>query len=241
MPVDRPGYQDDIDNIEEREYCYIDYAHAYISDIRLIRRCLEISKVPLWNLIKVLIRYHHNTRSNYTNFDMESCKLLYENGCDVTGLLHVACHMHDYNSIRYLVDNMSDVELYNLVHSREYIYLNLASLLLIDRLMNMRDRCFTSLLIDIVLKEDYQRHDNYWVIDNMNIYNSCYYIIKYMSIDDGKKFMKELNQLYDDRINGLTFNNNTERHIDEQLLHNNLLEYHFRPRGSHTKGAVQNS
>jgi hypothetical protein len=237
-------------NKNKNKYCYIDYAIAYISDIKLIQKCLEISKVPLRHIIKILFQYQHNI---HINFNVESCKLLYENGCNVTGLLHIACISYDYNSLKYLVNNMLATELFDLVNSREYIYLNLAGLLVIDRIMNMRDRCFTSLLMNVIMETDYNKCGTHWVIKNMTMYYKCYYIIKYMTVDDGKKIMEKINKIYDKRLKKTENDDNNimtssverlvnevggENLLAEKLLHNNLLEYHFRPRGSHTKGAV---
>jgi hypothetical protein len=247
-PQSQREYQDNMEEINANSvvYSYINYAHAYVSDIGLIRRCLQISRIPLWNSIKILTRFRRDAHKTYTNFNVESCKLLYENDCNVVGLLHIACNIKDYDSIRYLVNNMSENELHNLLHTREYIYLNLAFLLVVDRIMNMHDRCFIALLTDTIMTADNYIYDPYWIIPNMKIYNTIYFIIKYMTLDEGKKLHAKINNEYIYTLNNeYICNPAIISHVNvrdtltlEQLLYNNLLEYYFRPRGSHTKGAV---
>jgi hypothetical protein len=56
----------------------------------------------------------------------------------------------------------------------------------------------------------------------------CYYIIKHLSLEDGIKYVHELTDAYGNRSHGKTL---------ELTEINKLLAFHFRPRGSHTKGA----
>jgi hypothetical protein len=49
----------------------------------------------------------------------------------------IACNIHDYNSIVYLVNSTSVRELRNIFRSYNYVYLNLAAILIINRPCNM--------------------------------------------------------------------------------------------------------
>jgi hypothetical protein len=255
-------------NDEDYNYYYYEYAHAFISNINLIQRCLKISMIPLNNILRDLVRYERGVHCTYTHFDIESCKLLCNAGCNTTHLLSVACYMEDYNSIAYLINGMSVYELYDLICSGEFGFFNLTNILVVDRIYNMKDKCLIESLKSIISSNDIHIDDR--IMDNLLIYLRCYIIIKYMDIDEAKLLMTHINNLYISQIKEAK--NNTywftggsiiftskarvDRHIyvdppvnqygsstfiNDQLLHNNLLEYHFRPRGSHTKGATHSA
>jgi hypothetical protein len=133
--VEIRGINENLEDEDDIEYNLYEYAYAYLSNIDLIKKCLSISMVPLNYILFILTSPEVSELSyKYTNFDIESCKLLYNNKCDVVGLFAVACHKGDYNSMVYLVNNMSPYDIYELLYTGAYGLLNLAIVLVIDRI-----------------------------------------------------------------------------------------------------------
>jgi hypothetical protein len=69
----------------------------------------------------------------------------------------------------------------------------------------------------------------------------CYYVIRYMTQAEGKIHMTKRNEKYNELISRPGDRTPNTTIYDTHELYNSLLEYHFRPRGSHTKGAIHNS
>jgi hypothetical protein len=68
-------------------------------------------------------------------------------------------------------------------------------------------------------------HDPYYTFDcDTTAILLCYYIINYVTIAEGKSIVME-------DVNHFPAN---------KLLYDNLLEFHFRPRGLYTKSAIIN-
>jgi hypothetical protein len=227
----------DVEDEDDIEYNYYEYAYAYLSNIDLIKKCLSISMVPLNYILLVLTSPEVSALSyKYVNFCTESCKLLLYK-CNMGSLLAVACHKGDYNSMVYIVNNMSPYDIYDLLYTGAYELLNLTIILVIDRIYNLKDKCLITLLNDklssINSSINLSSIDLYYnSIDLLSMHLRCYTIIKYMSLDDAKLMMTKINGFYLAQ---------TKPGSDPgiiQLLHNKLLEFHFRPRGAHTKGAI---
>jgi hypothetical protein len=229
LPRDIEGYDpaEEDDEIDGRPYTYYTYAYAYVSSIELIRKCLAISKIPLFNSIQILIEY---TREDFIDIDVASCKLLRENGYNYKELLDIAYGLKNYDSTRYLIDSMSELELYAFITSDEYVCYGLWKILIIDKIYSTHDEYLISLL-------------NSHKIDRDNdIIIRCYKIIKHLTVMEGKTLMTNINTSYESRLRKIhgddTKSNDLRTQIKtEQSLHNELLIYHFTPRGSHTKGA----
>jgi hypothetical protein len=83
--------------------------------------------------------------------------------------------------------------------------------------------------ICITFKNKYIHPNVYFINDEIIL--KCYYIIKHMTQEDATAYMKKLNNKYD-------AHNDDECVNQQYLLHTQLLEYYFKPRGSHTKSAM---
>jgi hypothetical protein len=182
-------------------YCYV---YACVSNITLIRRCLTISKLPLNNAI-ILSSEHQN----YIGFNLESCILLCEHNFDHVHLLSIAYARHDYTSMKYIINCMSEIELFNIISANKYD--GLIYILFIDRIYNLNDD-----YLKLMCKTKYTMHSDTII--------SCYYIITYMSIEEGKEHI---------------YNIEKSKQFPKWVCRmKSLLEFHFRPRGSYTKGAI---
>jgi hypothetical protein len=107
-------------------YDYFDYGFAYLSDIILIRKCLKISMITLYNIIYELAYYYTHSRTygihkGYVRFDLESCKLLYESGFPIQNLLCIANACMEYESIKYIINVINAVGLVTILRSDLYI------------------------------------------------------------------------------------------------------------------------
>jgi hypothetical protein len=206
------------------EYSHIEYARACISNNTLLHKCLAISKIPIFNSLIVL----KNAQWQYLDIDLDCCKLLTSHEYNVrASLLELT---QDYDTIRYIIDGMSNLDLYNVLNSENNIEgrLRLYLLLLIDKIYIANDKCLNALL-----RRKIMSFEDEFDLDILPLIR-CYYIIKYLTIDEGKAMMKLVNKYYDDaRLGG----NTCMLLRDEQQLHNAMLEFHFTPRGGHTKGA----
>jgi hypothetical protein len=230
LPTDHQGYENNEIYVND-EYSLIDYACAFISDEKLVRRCISISPVAINMSVKILTDYESPMDLNYIKLDLESCKLLHDNKCNIVNLLTIAYYISDYNTIRYLIESMSKMELIELLTSELINILNsMYGIILIDTIDRMNDKCLNKIL--------YHKINSINILDNIyadvrdqKVILQCYYIIKYMTLDDGRKlFTSHIDSLFEwksDETKKLT--------KEYKLLYNNLLEFHFRPRGSHTK------
>jgi hypothetical protein len=109
-------------------------------------------------------------------------------------------------------------------------------IILIDTIHTISDKCLDRILhqkINSINVID----EHYSDIRDQIVILQCYYIIKYMTLDDGRKLLKKHIDRFivckSDEIMKLT--------EEYKLLYNNLLSFHFRPRGSHTKAALSTS
>jgi hypothetical protein len=231
---DDPYTVDEIekDDIElPTDYNKYDFIFACVSNINLINRCLVISKLPLSFAINRCTQ--HGTQM-FINFDLESCKLLQEAGFDNNNLLAVACAARDYNSIKYILMYMTELNLGELIMDKRFMFKNLTSIYIIDKI-HYHSNDFLKQLLKT-------RHFSSFN-DIYNIIIICYYIIRYLSREDGLSYINDIDKYLDDKIITLTQSGiNVDRWIEHRLsLHqliNHLLEFHFRPRGGHTKASL---
>jgi hypothetical protein len=134
--------------------------------------------------------------------------------------------------MRYIIDNMSDIIITDL-YNTTYFSLGLCNILIIDKIYELQDKYLIHLLRNILGKDDDPE-------DVELILVRCYYIIRWLTIDDGKEVMNYINLQYKSKllkpyiIHDIPLMNKIREH---QLLHNELLVSHFIPRGSHTKCA----
>jgi hypothetical protein len=247
---------DEDENVDEEEYIKededvddaydaSDYAFAYVSNINLIRRCHAISPVAINKSVEILTHNNESQYLRYINLNLESCKLLYENGCNLTCLLLIAYDISDYTTIRYIIDSMSKmdlIELFNLQYSIEYF--TTFGILLIDAIHKLNDAYLNKVLYNRLCKTystsisaDAVYNRSRGKLPDFEIVLQCYYIIKYMTVAEGQKLMALQNNIYDIQINIASDKKNKTLINKTKLFHNNLLEFHFKPRGSHTKAA----
>jgi hypothetical protein len=212
---------------EDDIYSYLDYVDAYVSDTKLIDKCLSISKIPIEYAIKMIVytAVYKDTCDIYLN--IESYKLLHKCGCRLNHLLLIACHVNDSQSIQYIMDNISESDLVKVMS--ESLPPNLNIILLIDKIMHMNDPYLKVFLKNIIMLVKYYK-DSYMVI------MQCYYITKYLTNGDDKQAAKELHKEYDTLLNRTVIPTNDIPLIRARLdLFNDVMNFHFRPRGAHTK------
>jgi hypothetical protein len=158
MPLNAYDFDANEDNIIEanREsneliYSFFDFIYAIMSHIDLISKCLAISRVPINNSIKFLPNSYRQL--GYINLDIESCKILHKHGCDLKAMLHIAYHVSNYDSMRYIIDNMSDIIITDL-YNTTYFSLGLCNILIIDKIYELQDKYLIHLLRNILGKDD---------------------------------------------------------------------------------------
>jgi hypothetical protein len=253
LPISSTEYENNIlagsnlddtdDDDDDDKYTLLDYAFAYASDINLIRRCLDVSPVAINASIKIVAHSESPDDYSYLKLDLESCTLLRENRCDVGSLLIIAYNMSDYDTVKYLIESMTNIELIELfMSSNSYIYFNIFGILLIDAIVKLDDKCVNTVLYNTLGKiNDRPRGPTEEHSDirghTLTIILQCYYVIKYLTLDAGRKLIAHQHKRYDYFIaTDRTHHNLYCKKI--KAFHDNLMSFHFRPRGSHTKSAV---
>jgi hypothetical protein len=206
-------------------YNKYDYVFACTSNILLINRCLLISKLPL---IFAINRCTRRGAQMFINFDIESCKLLHSEGFDSNTLLSIAYVARDYDSIRYILMHMTDINLGDLIMDQRFVFYNLPIIYIIDKIHE-----YPCDFIKKLLKTKHFTDCDYYY----GFIITCYYIVRYMSRKEGLSYLSKMNKHLDDKIL-LSKNTLDSWWSARKLLWNNLLEFHFRPRGGHTKASI---
>jgi hypothetical protein len=205
---------------------YLDFAYACASSTDLIRRCLKHSVIPLNNSIQALVHYECDETQGYASLDVSSCKLLLRNGCDIYNLLDITHNINNYNSVKFIINNMNVIELSKMLTS-DKLFKNLYVILLIDKIISTKDKCLITSL-------EHKLTEYNFYCANIRLVAHCYYIIRYTNAHQGKNIMAT----YNDMLNAQIKTSRRKISIEQdKILYNNLLEFHFRPRGKHTKGA----
>jgi hypothetical protein len=226
MPRDIEGYQTNADELydsdDDDNHCsYFEYAGAFVSNIELLRKCLAISNIPINNSIKMYIQKRNNfgyPHFYYKDINVNSCKLLHEHGCDMIGLLYIAYCVQNYECIKYIINNMSSIELSNYI-TNEYIYFDLINILVIDRIKH--DKVLLLLLHDKLMTNI--EYDN-----DIIIIIKCYYIITCLTIDEGKILMEKQTKMFASRLRKAYYGDLRCNIEMKRILHNDLLAYHFK-------------
>jgi hypothetical protein len=222
-------------------YTLCDYVYAYVSNIDLLRKCLAISPVTINTSIRILINNASPFAYKYLRLDLESCKLLRDSGCNIINLLNMAYNISDYATVRYLIESMSKMELMKLFIDVNNLLFNIFGILFIDAISTSDDADLNEVLYNTLSKINDGQHcpstEHICALNHkLRIVLQCYYAIKYLPRDEALELINHQNQRYDYFL--LTDEGN-KPHVEQiKTFHNNLLEFHFRPRGSHTKSAV---
>jgi hypothetical protein len=205
-------FKDAVDEIKRSKdkRMLISIHNALLSNVDIIKKCLSISVIPI-NVIVYLIS--HREILSYINFDDASCKLIYNSVHNKCDLLMVAFYSDNYDSMLYILNNMTVMELGTAYGDARFDFRSL-KILIIDQIYARNDNYFK-----INLHRQFIMHEK-------DIIVKCYYIIKYMSREDGILLVELENR-------GRNANG-----ISSDTLYNTLLEFHFRDRGSHTKSAI---
>jgi hypothetical protein len=233
-----------LNNIEQ-EYTYIDCIHAYVSNIELLKKCLSITNIILNNALKRMF----NCNDIMINLNIESCMLLCDNGIDVKHITNITSNM---NSVKYLIDRMSAIDLYDILSDITYLLnrncrsVGLVKIYIIDRIYEINNSYLKSVLNQNMLHNktipffDFDNNrDQFECFHLKTCIATCYYIIKYMSTEEGKKH----NEYFIwKNINHSRNTSELTKSVDAlEMKYKSMLEFHFRPRGAHTKGAVNSS
>jgi hypothetical protein len=164
------GVKNELDDVTDDVYSYYEYTYAFISDISLINRCMLISKAPLNNAINAFAHHSHYIGEVSRTFGINSCKLLHLNGFNLYSLLKLARCRCDYESMKYITQVMSEIDLYNVLYNVLYnndMHNDITTILIIDRCKQIGNKYISSLLDKCIENEVYSH-----VI-------KCYYIILY--------------------------------------------------------------
>jgi hypothetical protein len=210
-------------------YGQFDYARAFISGITLIKKCLAISDIPLKYSIQVCIHDH----TIYTKFDLESCKLLHDNGFDLCNLLYIAYHSYKYNIWKYIIDNTSKDDLFNIIANyRCYQFDNIYAIPLIDKIYKYE--CILPLF-----KAQYVK---FCIAPRLEpSISSYYYYIKYASRQECICYIDSLNKVCTNKINSFQGEAHKIAWNRDKEFFISLFDFHLRPRGKHTKNAIHDS
>jgi hypothetical protein len=123
---------------------------------------------------------------------------------------------------------MNAIELHELITHRDYFYENLIFILIIDKIYTVNDECLKTFIKNKIIEYNF-------ILTPTTSIVQCYYIIKYATLQECINIMIQQNQKFDTHIELTT---NTAPYIQYKKLYNDMLEFHLRPRGGHTKGAV---
>jgi hypothetical protein len=241
--IDYTAFIIDLNDVEQ-EYTYSDCIHAYISNIELLKKCLSITNIILNKAITFL--YYKNT---LINLSIESCTLLCDNSIDIRRITTITSNM---NSVKYLINRMSTIDLGDILSDISYLsnrsdrFVGLIKIYVIDKIYKINNSYLKSLLKQNML---YRKTIPFFDFDNnrdqfecfhlKTCIATCYYIIKYISSEEGKKhgeYFTCKNIIYPANNSELTKSINAL-----EMKYKSMLEFHFRPRGAHTKGAVNSS
>jgi hypothetical protein len=202
----------DYEHKDEFDYCYIEYTRAILSDPSLINRCLAISEEPLNMAINNICRmvWLYGEQIPW-NFDVECYRLLWQSGCNIINLISIAERKCDYTSIKFIIDILTERDINYMLSSNNHRYF-ITDILLIDKCKQCGNDSILSSLHKYIIKISNNPFATLPV---------SYYIINIMNYEDGLNYMKEL-----------------KKSAPQLSDINTLLAYHFRPRGTYTKGAI---
>jgi hypothetical protein len=207
---------------EDEDFALFDYAYAFASDYELIQRCISFSPVPLNISIDILTKNECLDDMCYKNFSLKSCKLLHENGCNLSNLLNIALTSNNIDVLLYVTSSISNVMLAELLLERDIIYLNIYGFIIIDAICQRNDNTLNYMIYNTLLK--HTEHVSHMKISALL---QSYYIIKYLTPDEGRKYMTIQNDKYESH---LKYNPSTENKVDIQKnvsFHNDLLKYYL--------------
>jgi hypothetical protein len=119
---------------------------------------------------------------------------------------------------------MSSIDCETILLYNDYLLVGLVKLLVIDKIQKIKDLYLKTLLKDNIMQTcSYENRSK--------IVEQCYYIIKYMSIENGKKRVSALNKK-------LLKQSDNEYSKHAYIILNDVMEFHFKPRGLYTKAAL---
>jgi hypothetical protein len=211
-------------------YGQFDYARAFISDITLIKKCLTISDIPLKYSIQVCV---HCDAPQYSIFDLESCKLLHDNGFDLSNLLYIAYYARNYDAWKYIIDNISVDNLFNIIiNPRYYQFDNIYAISLINKIYEH----------EYILPLFIAKYVKICIAPRLEpSISSYYYYIKYSSHQKCIRYIDLLNNKYTKEINSTQDEARKMSLNKDKEFFVSLFDFHLKPRGKHTKNAIHDS
>jgi hypothetical protein len=115
------------------------YACAFLSDVELLGKCLLISRALIFRAVNIIM---NNINYGIGIINIECCKLLRTYGFDFLDLLAIAYKTYDYDTIRYIINNLTEMELIKLIYDSDNVRYGLFNILIIDKIFNMPDDYF---------------------------------------------------------------------------------------------------
>jgi hypothetical protein len=197
-------------------YSYVDTIYAIISRSDIIRKCFAISSEPLISCIRLLTFNNRQLCGKYNDLNLESCKLLHEHGCSLSNLFLIANTVLNYESMSYIITNITEsdiIDIYNDTEYEEYnnsgYAYNIYYILILNKLKHD----------SIIFHNRIMKYDRLY---DIQMVLQCFYIIKFIPKLDALIFL----------TNNPILSNQTRD------IYKKLLAYHLKPRGSHTKAAI---
>jgi hypothetical protein len=206
-------------NLYNKQYSYLLSVNAIINNVDLINKCTVISRIPLnlamWQLSNT------SSSDHIGKLDLTAFKLLHEHNYNINTLLKVAYNARDYNCIRYIIDNMTDVDLDRILGNYHVDFMGLINVLFMEKIFSMNNKYLMLLLHKhMTLKFTNESTKSDTII-------LCYYIIKYLTVENGKKYIKELNKRYKKEKSDLVCSKDVNDIKNMQTFADSLLEFHF--------------
>jgi hypothetical protein len=146
--------------------------------------------------------------------------------------------------MKYIIDMISIDQLKDIIDGTANIiryathikYHCLIEILIIDKFNELDDKSYITIINNNYI-HNIKSHSFY--IDDISLVVECYYIIKCMTQEEGRIHMinrnKTYNELCDKNITDMDYINRINA---MSKVHNELLEYYLKPRGTLTKSAI---
>jgi hypothetical protein len=228
IPVKLSWLDDNTTKIDGK-YTSLEIAEAIITDIKLLQKSQTISLFMLNNVLHLLA----NMRNGPINLSTDMCKSLRECGCTMSDLYSIismsistSTSKSDYDTLNYVINNLNAIEIAQILRNDEYMHL--PTMLLIDKIYAMQDDGLKMLTENIILLSE-----NHSLCLTLL---QCYIIIRYKTTDEGKALLTSHNEKFEALIKKHKKDEELVSNTTlSQTLFNDILNFHLRPRGAHTK------
>jgi hypothetical protein len=165
---------------------------------------------------------------------------MYEHKVNLIHVLNIAHANDNYLCMKYIIDIISPIELHSVLTSGKFKRDSILSILLIDRIQKENDCYLKHLCHEEMMSIPRNILSDICNDDTVNLYETyihIYYVIKYLSINEARKFITDKNILFKNTLVKFIKEDGYNDINEYVTIYNNLFEYHIRHRGAHTKSA----